>query len=87
MLGPAQLVSKCGPGVMPIIGDTDAEAKKLFAHYRELPTEQLSAVIEIDRRTVGDGAPGPLTRKLQDLYFGACKGEDDRYASWLTPIV
>ena len=28
-----------------------------------------------------------VTRKLQDLYFGACKGEDDRYASWLTPIV
>ena len=48
---------------------------------------EVSAVIEIDRRTVGDGAPGPLTRKLQDLYFGVCKGEDDRYASWLTPIV
>jgi len=30
---------------------------------------------------------GPLTRKLQDLYFGVCKGENDRYADWLTPIV
>jgi branched-chain amino acid aminotransferase len=43
-------------------------------------------VIEIDQRTIGSGSPGPLTRKLQDLYFAACKGEDDRYASWLTPI-
>ena len=32
------------------------------------------------------GEPGEVTRKLQDLYFGACKGEDDRFASWLTPI-
>jgi branched-chain amino acid aminotransferase len=48
---------------------------------------EVSAVIEIDRRAVGDGAPGPLTRKLQNLYFGVCKGEDDRYGSWLTPIV
>ena len=23
------------------------------------------------------GSPGMLTRKLQDLYFGACKGEND----------
>jgi branched-chain amino acid aminotransferase len=48
---------------------------------------EVSAVIEIDRRTIGSGSPGPLTRRLQDLYFGACKGENDRYAEWLTPIV
>jgi hypothetical protein len=24
---------------------------------------------------------------LQDLYFAACKGEDERHADWLTPIV
>jgi branched-chain amino acid aminotransferase len=48
---------------------------------------EVSAVIEIDRRTIGSGSPGLLTRKLQDLYFGACKGENDRYAEWLTPIV
>jgi branched-chain amino acid aminotransferase len=48
---------------------------------------EVSAVIEIDQRTIGTGEPGEVTRKLQDLYFAACKGEDDRYSSWLTPIV
>jgi branched-chain amino acid aminotransferase len=47
---------------------------------------EVSPVIEIDHRPVGDGAPGMVTRRLQELYFSACKGEDDRYASWLTPV-
>src|SRR5438132_5666096 len=34
---------------------------------------EVSPVIEIDRRVLGDGEPGPVTRKLQDLYFHACK--------------
>jgi len=48
---------------------------------------EVSPVVEIDRRPVGDGEPGAVTRRLQDLYFKACKGEDDRYARWLTPVV
>jgi branched-chain amino acid aminotransferase len=48
---------------------------------------EVSAVIEIDNRRIGDGEPGEVTRQLQDRYFAACKGEDDRHAGWLTPIV
>jgi branched-chain amino acid aminotransferase len=48
---------------------------------------EVSAVIEIDYRRIGDGEPGPVTRALQDRYFAACKGENDKYASWLTPII
>jgi branched-chain amino acid aminotransferase len=48
---------------------------------------EVSPVIEIDRRVVGDGEPGRVTRQLQDLYFGVCKGENDRYAHWLTPVI
>ena len=48
---------------------------------------EVSPVIEIDRRPVGDGKPGAITRKLQELYFAACRAEDDRYARWLTPVV
>ena len=48
---------------------------------------EVSAVIEIDQRTIGTGSPGLVTSKLQALYFGVCKGDDDRYESWLTPIV
>jgi branched-chain amino acid aminotransferase len=48
---------------------------------------EVSAVIEIDRRRIGDGEPGEITRNLQDRYFAACKGDDPRHADWLTPIV
>jgi branched-chain amino acid aminotransferase len=48
---------------------------------------EVSAVIEIDYRRIGDGEPGPVTRALQDRYFATCKGENDKYASWLTPII
>jgi branched-chain amino acid aminotransferase len=48
---------------------------------------EVSAVIEIDRRRIADGEPGRVTRQLQDLYFAACKGEDERHAAWLTPII
>ncbi|NIM00187.1 MAG: aminotransferase IV [Acidobacteria bacterium] len=29
---------------------------------------ELAAVIEVDGRTIGDGAPGPVTQRLSDLY-------------------
>jgi branched-chain amino acid aminotransferase len=47
---------------------------------------EVSPVIEIDRRTIADGEPGPVTQRLQTLYFDVCKGVDERYAGWLTPV-
>jgi branched-chain amino acid aminotransferase len=47
---------------------------------------QVAPVIEIDRRTIGDGEPGPLTLRLQELYFNACKGENQKYLDWLTEV-
>ncbi|GAC1337880.1 MAG: branched-chain amino acid transaminase [Candidatus Dormibacteria bacterium] len=47
---------------------------------------EVSAVIEIDRRPIGTGAPGARTRRLQELYFGACKGELPGYESWAVPV-
>ncbi|MBV8195254.1 MAG: branched-chain amino acid transaminase [Candidatus Dormibacteraeota bacterium] len=48
---------------------------------------EVSPVIEIDHRPVADGSPGRVTQELQRLYFAACKGDDDRRAGWLTPVV
>jgi branched-chain amino acid aminotransferase len=45
----------------------------------------VTAIIEIDRRSIGAGAPGPITKKLQRLYFSACLGEIEKYRDWLTP--
>ncbi len=47
---------------------------------------QVSAVGEVDRRVVGDGQMGPVTRAIQRLYFDVVKGRVPRYSEWLTPV-
>jgi branched-chain amino acid aminotransferase len=47
---------------------------------------QVAPVIEIDRRRIGDGEPGPLTNRVQDTYHKIVTGRDPKYAAWLTPI-
>lgn len=47
---------------------------------------QVSPVIEIDRRMIGNGRPGPITRRLTTTYFDAIHGRLDAYRSWLTPV-
>lgn len=46
---------------------------------------QVSWVKAIDQRTIGGGARGPLTARIQQAYEDAVYGRDRRYASWLTP--
>ena len=36
---------------------------------------EVTPVREVDRRRVGDGKPGPLTRKVQEAYMAAVRGE------------
>jgi branched-chain amino acid aminotransferase len=47
---------------------------------------QLSPVVEIDRRPVGNGHPGPMARRLAQTYFDAVRGRLDAYRDWLTPV-
>jgi branched-chain amino acid aminotransferase len=47
---------------------------------------QVSPVVEVDRRAVGNGRVGPQTRALQEIYFKAVRGQDERYRTWLTPV-
>ncbi len=47
---------------------------------------QLNYIESIDHRTVGDGALGPVTRRIRDIYFRAVHGEESRYRSWVTPV-
>jgi branched-chain amino acid aminotransferase len=47
---------------------------------------QISPVIEIDRRTIGAGRPGPITRELSRTYFDAVRGKLPEYRDWLTPV-
>ena len=47
---------------------------------------EITPVRELDDRTIGAGRPGPITKKLQEVYFAAVKGENPKYAAWLTYI-
>jgi branched-chain amino acid aminotransferase len=42
-------------------------------------------VESIDRRIVGDGSLGPITRRLRDFYERIVTGREPRYAHWLSP--
>ncbi len=46
----------------------------------------LVPVIEVDRRPIGGGAVGPVSRKLHDLYYRTVVGKEPRYRSWCTPV-
>ncbi len=47
---------------------------------------EITPIREVDNRRVGKGRPGPITKKIQDIFFKAVKGEADCYRSWLTFI-
>jgi branched-chain amino acid aminotransferase len=45
---------------------------------------EVTPVREVDNRRIGKGEPGPVTKKLQDGFFKAVRGEEPRYREWLT---
>lgn len=47
---------------------------------------EVTPIREVDDRTIGKGKPGPVTKKLQKLFFKIVKGEAAGYKSWLTSV-
>ncbi len=45
---------------------------------------EVTPIREVDRRTVGAGRRGPLTKRLQAAYFDAVAGRERKYERWLT---
>jgi branched-chain amino acid aminotransferase len=41
---------------------------------------------ELDNRAIGKGVRGPVTKKLQSIYFEAVRGGQPDYAEWLAPV-
>jgi branched-chain amino acid aminotransferase len=39
---------------------------------------------EVDDRVLGD--PGPITRRVQEVFVAATRGTDERYRDWLEPV-
>jgi branched-chain amino acid aminotransferase len=47
---------------------------------------QVSPVVEVDRRTIGTGKIGPLTARIQQLYFDVVRGRHPKYRHGCTPV-
>ena len=44
---------------------------------------ELTPIRELDNRTIGSGTRGPITEKLQALYFDCVYGRNDKYKQWI----
>ncbi|MCE9500266.1 MAG: branched-chain amino acid transaminase [Leptospira sp.] len=47
---------------------------------------QLAWVKEIDKRKIGNGAIGKISKKLRDLFFDVVTNKNSEYRAWLTPV-
>ena len=47
---------------------------------------EVTAVRSVDRRAVGDGQMGPITRRLSERFEAIVRGRDTARADWLTPV-
>lgn len=47
---------------------------------------EVTPIREIDGRIIGQGSPGPITRKIQSDYFDAVHGKNSAHPEWLAKI-
>ncbi len=47
---------------------------------------EITPVREVDNRQVGSGKPGSITQFVQETYFRTVRGQEPRYAEWLTYV-
>ena len=48
--------------------------------------QEIMPILAFDGRPVGEGVPGPVTRRLQAAFDGIVRGRNDAYRNWLTPV-
>ncbi|MBS2024577.1 MAG: branched-chain amino acid transaminase [Deltaproteobacteria bacterium] len=47
---------------------------------------EITPVAEVDNRRIGQGGMGPITAEIQGTFFRAVRGQEPRYAEWLTKV-
>ncbi len=47
---------------------------------------EVTPIRELDRRNIGTGTAGPITKQLQKMYFDAVTGKSEKHANWLTLV-
>lgn len=47
---------------------------------------QVAWIAQVDGRVISDGKIGPITSKLQKLFFDIVRGKEKKYSRWLTKV-
>lgn len=47
---------------------------------------EVMPITQVDDRTIGDGAPGPMSRRIRSVYQEAVHGRLERYRHWVSPV-
>ncbi|WP_432259300.1 branched-chain amino acid transaminase [Cupriavidus sp. TMH.W2] len=47
---------------------------------------EVTPIRELDDRVIGEGRRGPVTKRIQDTFFAAVGGTDEKYKKWLTLV-
>ncbi|WP_211464449.1 branched-chain amino acid transaminase [Collimonas silvisoli] len=47
---------------------------------------EITPIRELDNRTIGEGKRGPITEKLQAMFFDVVAGKSAKYQHWLTVV-
>ena len=47
---------------------------------------EVTPIRDLDNRNIGSGTRGPITEKLQAMYFDVVKGKSAKHADWLTLV-
>ncbi|MCK5726334.1 MAG: branched-chain amino acid transaminase [Thiotrichaceae bacterium] len=47
---------------------------------------EVTPIRELDNRQIGNGGRGPISEKIQTIFFDAVHGRDLRYSEWLTSV-
>ena len=47
---------------------------------------EVTPIRELDGRTIGEGIRGPVTEKIQSMFFDIVGGKADKYKHWLTRV-
>jgi branched-chain amino acid aminotransferase len=69
--------------IRPISTADVREADELFFSGTAV---EVTPIKSVDDRTLGDGSPGPITRRIQSTYFDAVHGRLPQYRQWLSYV-
>jgi branched-chain amino acid aminotransferase len=69
--------------IRPISTADVREADELFFSGTAV---EVTPIKSVDDRTLGDGSPGPITRRIQSTYLDAVHGRLPQYRQWLSYV-